>query len=95
MKTPPWKYYTKATIESLVAFYLATFSLAVFFTHQGVDFILLAVLQVVLYLFIVGVIVRRVIQKFPVQALMLMVPMVPLIVLIIVITMIPVLERLQ
>jgi hypothetical protein len=91
----PWKSYTKLIFESIIAFYVATLALAVFFLLQGRQFPGLAVLQVMLYVFVVGVITRRVIRTFSAPALMLTVPIAPLLVLILVLSMLPVLERLS
>jgi hypothetical protein len=91
----PWKAYAKVTFESVASFYIASFCMAVFFVRQGSDSILLSIFMVALYLFIVGATVRRIVQKFAIAALMLIVPIAPLLVLIIFVTMIPILERFQ
>lgn len=91
----PWKYYTKLVIESVASFYIATFCIAVFFLHQGDQFVLLSALQVVLYAVIVAMILLRIWRGFSAPALMLTVPIAPLLVLIIVVTMLPILERLR
>jgi hypothetical protein len=91
----PWRYYTKITIESVGSFYAASFCMAMFFIHQGKDSLALSLLMVSLYLFIIGATVRRIVQKFSIAALMLIVPIAPLLVMIIFVTMIPMLERLQ
>jgi hypothetical protein len=91
----PWKYYSKLILESIVGFYIATFCIAVFFLRHGSHDVPLAILQVTLYLIIVGCIATRIIKRFPPPALMLTVPIAPLLILIIVVTMLPLLERLQ
>lgn len=87
-----WKSYLTITAESLLAFYMATFCVAIFFTHQGSQWLLISILLVILYLFVIGVCVKRVIQTLPLQALMLFIPLAPLIALFIVISLIPVLQ---
>lgn len=89
-----WKSYLTITAESLLAFYMATFCVAIFFTHQGSQWLIMSILLVILYLFVIGVCVKRVIQTLPLQALMLIIPLAPLIALFIVISLIPVLQLL-
>lgn len=87
-----WKTYLTITVESLLSFYVATVCVAIFFTHQGSQWLILSIILVLLYLFVIGVCTKRVIQALPLQALMLIIPLAPLIALFIVISLIPVLQ---
>jgi len=88
----PWKHYVTITLESLLSFYLGTFCLAMYFTHQGKDLLLYAIFMTLLYLFVIFVCAKRIIATLPIATIMLMVPLTPLIALIIVISLIPVLQ---
>jgi hypothetical protein len=88
----PWKLYLTTTAESIIAFYLATFSLAMFYIHRGDNWVPFAVILGALYLFIIFVCAKRVIEKLPISAVMLIIPIAPLIVIIMVISLIPVLQ---
>lgn len=88
----PWKFYITITAESLLAFYLATFCIAMYFTHRGPSWIMMGVVLAILYLFVIGVCIKRVIEKLPIAALMLIIPLAPLIAITIVISLIPVLQ---
>ncbi|VVC76439.1 hypothetical protein AQUSIP_17520 [Aquicella siphonis] len=90
----PWKLYLTITAESLLAFYIATFCIAVYYTHRGSGWIFQGVILGILYLFVLFVCARRVIQSLPLAALMLIIPLAPLIALTIVISLIPVLQYL-
>lgn len=81
-------------MESLLTFYLATFCIAMFFTHRGTDWIPYAVLLAILYAFVIFVCIKRLIQTLPLPALMLIIPLAPLIVIIMVISLIPILQKL-
>jgi hypothetical protein len=90
----PWKFYLTITLESLLMFYLATFCVAMYFTHQGVNSIILSIFLVALYLFVIFGCAQRVIKKLPVAALMLFIPLAPLIAIIILLSLVPVLQYL-
>lgn len=89
----PWKIYLKITVESLLTFYLATFCVAMFFTHRETDWILNAIILGLLYAFVIFACIKRLVQTLPLPALMLIVPLAPLIVIIMVISLIPVLQH--
>jgi|GEM_PF-2363126 hypothetical protein len=89
----PWKLYLTVTIESLLMFYVATFCITMYFSHHGISSIPFSILMCGLYVFSIFVCARRVIQKLPLAALMLIIPIAPLIALIIVISLIPVLQN--
>lgn len=89
----PWKRYLIITTESLLAFYIATFCLAMYFTHRGTGWIFQGILLAILYAFVIFACATRVIQKLPVAALMLIIPIAPLIALIIIISLIPIMQN--
>lgn len=91
----PWKLYIITTVESLLTFFLATFCVAMFFTHRGPNWVLPAIFLGALYLFVIFALVKRVIDKFSWAAIMLIIPIAPLIALIMVVCMIPILQHLQ
>jgi membrane-associated HD superfamily phosphohydrolase len=90
----PWKAYLTITVESLLSFYLATFSLAMYLKHRGENWIVGGVFLIILYLFVIFACGKRVIDKVSLAALMLIIPIAPLIALIMVVTLIPILEKL-
>lgn len=92
--TVPWKRYVTLTAESLLAFYLASFCLIMFFTHRGPDWVITGIFLVVLYLFVIFVCTQRVLTKLSMPALMLVIPIAPLIALCLVVSLIPIIERL-
>lgn len=89
----PWKSYLLITLESLITFYIATFCMAMFFTHHGENWIIPGVILGLLYAFVIFACAKRVIQGLPLPALMLVIPIAPLIAIIIVISLIPILEK--
>ncbi|EKD71767.1 MAG: hypothetical protein ACD_46C00103G0008 [uncultured bacterium] len=91
----PWRLYISLTVQSVLAFYIATFSLAMYFLHHGANSIILAVIQVILYVFILAVTIKRVIGYFSPAALMLTIPIVPLLAIILILSMLPILQMLQ
>lgn len=92
-----WKKYTITIIEVWLAFCIATFSLLVFMANLSRQpaIIAEAVLLAILYLFIVFVCIRRLVQRLSVAALMIMVPIAPLAVLLLVVSLLPVIQQLQ
>ena len=88
----PWKIYIVTTIETLLAFYIATFSLAVFFIHRGNNWHMQAFFLALLYLFVIFCCGKRIIEKLPISAVMLIIPIAPILALIIVISLIPILQ---
>lgn len=91
----PWKRYIITTVESLLTFFIATFCLAVFYIHRGDHWILPGILLILLYLFVIFALVKRVADKFSFAAIMLIIPIAPLIALIIVVSLIPILQYLK
>jgi hypothetical protein len=92
--TVPWKKYLKITIESIVAFYIASFCVGMYFTHRGNDWLFFGIILAILYLFVILVCAKRILEKLSMPALMLVIPICPLIALIVVVTLIPIIERL-
>lgn len=90
--TVPWKAYLKITAESLLAFYISTFCLIMYFVHNGFSSIVLSILMVICYLFVIGVCAKRILEKLALPAIMLVVPTAPLVALILVVSLIPVIE---
>ncbi len=88
----PWKFYLTLTADSLLAFYLASFSLGMFITHRGADWMWQGILLGMLYMFVIFACSRRLIKLLPLPALMLFIPLVPLIAIFVIISLIPVLQ---
>ena len=82
----PWKRYTLAIAEAVFIFTTASFLLGLYIMHRGS--ITTTVLLSVLYALIVIASIIRMVRKFSVAALMLMVPIAPLIILMIVVSLI-------
>lgn len=91
----PWRLYTTVAIQSLILFYVATFLVALYFSSNGLASITKTVLTIACYLTIIGLILRKVVKKFSIAALMLIVPTAPLIAMIFLLTMLPILEWLR
>lgn len=89
----PWKIYLLSTAESLLAFYLATFSIGMYFLHRPANWLWTGIFLGLLYAFVIFVCAKRVLQTLPIAAVMLIIPLAPLIALIIIVTLIPVLEQ--
>lgn len=87
----PWRIYLNTTLETLLAFYLATFSLAMFFTHRGTSWVWMG-MMVLLYILVIILCAKRIANKLPLQALMIIIPIAPFIALSIILTLIPILE---
>jgi hypothetical protein len=93
--TVPWKVYISTLIECTLSFGIATFCMAMFFTHQGSEWVFLSILLGILYLFVIVVCVRRIAQRFSFATLMLFIPIAPLIPLVIILMLIPILQALH
>lgn len=91
----PWKIYLTVAAETLVAFFLAAFSLCMFIMHPPIHWVLPAVMMVLLFIFVIIVCIIRVFQRLPISAVMLIIPIAPLIALIMVVSLIPVIQYLQ
>lgn len=91
----PWKLLLVITAESILAFFIASFCMAMFITHHGQHWIAPALILGILYLFIIIVVFKRVLQKLPVAAVMLIIPIAPFIALMLIISMIPILQKIM
>jgi hypothetical protein len=91
----PWKLYMVTTAETLLTFYIATFCIAMYFTHRGAQSLVPGILIVMLYVFVIFACAKRVQEKLPMAGIMLIIPIAPLLALIIVISLIPVLQLFQ
>lgn len=92
MGTVPWKVFLKITLESLIAFYIATFCMAMYYIHRSEQWVITGLFLALLYLFVIAVCAKRVIEKLSMATIMLIIPIAPLIALIIVISLIPLLQ---
>lgn len=92
-KTIPWKLYLVLTAESLLAFWLATFCVGMFFLHHDANWRFTAIILGILYAIVIIICAKRIYQKVTIAAFMLIIPIAPLLALIIVVTLIPVLEN--
>lgn len=88
----PWRLYLNTTFETLIAFYIATFSFAMFFSHQGLRSILPGLFMGALYLSVIILCAIRVGSKLPLQALMIIIPIAPFMALAIILSLIPLLQ---
>ncbi len=88
----PWKIYLTITAETIIAFYLATFSLAMYITHRSPDWVLTIIILGLLYIFIIGACIKRLLEKLSIAALMLIIPIAPLLALGVVVSLIPLLQ---
>jgi hypothetical protein len=91
----PWKAYLKLTVETVLAFYIATFCIIMFFLHRGPNWVLSGIILGLLYLFVIAVCAQRLIKKLSMPARMLVIPIAPLLALIIVVTLIPIIGFLE
>ncbi|HEX4044413.1 MAG TPA: hypothetical protein VHZ76_01940 [Gammaproteobacteria bacterium] len=90
-----WKPFLTILFESLLAFYLATFCLAMYFLYRPAHWLTLGIVMVLLYLFVIVFCAKRVFKKLPVAAIMLAIPIAPLLALFIIVSLIPVLQWLK
>ncbi|GEM_PF-2798837 len=77
-----WKSYVITIIESLMAFFVASFSLITYYFHRGENWLPLGILLLALYLFVIVACIKRLIEKLSMAALMLLAPIGPLLMLI-------------
>lgn len=91
----PWKIYLTVTAETLIAFFLAAFSLCMFIMHRPVHWVVPVVFMVLLFLVVIILCVVRVFQRLPISAVMLIIPIAPLIALIMVVSLIPLIQFLE
>ena len=95
--TLSWKRYVFAMLEVWIAFCIATLCMGIYFSHleNHVLVIIGAISMAIAYLFIIIVCVKRLIEKLPIAALMLLVPIAPLAILILVVSLLPIIQKLR
>lgn len=89
----PWKRYLTTLSECLLAFAITTFCIALYFTRCEIS-IIESIVLIILYVFVIGVCVKRIAQQFSLAAIMLMIPLAPLVPLVFVMLLIPILQYL-
>jgi len=94
MKQASLKKYFKIFLECLGAFTVASFSVAMFFTHPGEHQWLFASILISAFIVVIAICMQRILSSFPLPALMLMIPLLPLIPIILVLIFIPLLQHL-
>lgn len=77
-----WKFYTITVIESFLAFFIASFCIVMYYFHRDEGWITTGIILLLLYIFVIIVCVKRLIEKLSMAALMLLAPIGPLMVLI-------------
>lgn len=91
----PWKEYTVIILGIWIAFSLATFSMAVYFTHLEGSILLVDVALIAIYIVVIVLCIRRLIQTLSIAALFLLVPIAPLSVLLLVLALLPIVQMLR
>jgi hypothetical protein len=91
------KHYALTIIEAWIAFCIATFAIGMYFSHFENDTwtIFFAVIMVISYLFVIIVCIKRIVERLPIAALMLLIPIAPLAVLLLVISLLPIIQKLR
>ncbi len=90
-----WKAYCKIVGEFFLGFYLATFCVAIYISHRQGANLYITFLLAFLYIFVIAVSIKRVLEKLPIAGIMLFAPTAPLIALILIVTLIPILQFFQ
>ncbi|OGT55392.1 MAG: hypothetical protein A3F14_01785 [Gammaproteobacteria bacterium RIFCSPHIGHO2_12_FULL_43_28] len=90
-----WKDYLILSTETFIAFYLASFSLAMYYLKRPLNWIPLGILLLALYLFVIIVCIKRLLSKLPMAGIMILAPTAPLFALLLIISLIPVLQALR
>lgn len=88
----PWKRYTFAVTEAVLVFTLASFLLGLFLLHRGDSSAMTLAIAGIGYAVVVGFSIYRMVRKFSLAAIMLMVPIAPLVILIILVSLIHLLQ---
>lgn len=92
----PWMRYMGSFGLFLVAFFIATFCVAMFFSHlRGGHWVVQGAIMIGLYFFVLGACIRLLVKRLSVAAMMLITPIVPLAALILILMLLPLLQRLQ
>lgn len=84
----PWKRYILAVTETMVTFTLASFLLGLYILHYSGNSVITHILVGLVYAATVVFTITRMVKKFSLAAIMLMIPIAPLVVLIIVVALI-------
>lgn len=87
-------HYMFTLIKTLIAFCIATFCVAMYFSHLGQHWLLPGIFLIVLYVFVLGLCIRNLTKHLNVAALMLITPIVPLAAMIVILLLVPVLQKL-
>lgn len=90
-----WKHYGAAIAEVWIAFCIATFSAGMFFSHLHGSQMITNVFVLALYIAVVVLCIKRISEKLPISAIMLLIPIAPLCVLLLVVSLIPIIEQLN
>ncbi len=89
----PWKLYLTTTFETIISFYIATLCGAIFLTHGGTYSLFQTIIMVILYLTVLICCITRIIQRFSMAALMIVIPIAPFLALVMVVSLIPLMEK--
>lgn len=90
-----WKKYLRIGLETMLAFYIATFCIGYVLITPNEHWVIFATTMAILYLITIIICIRRLIIHFPLAAMMLIIPIAPLFVLITVVTVMPLLQWTQ
>lgn len=90
--TISWRLYLTVTAETLLAFYIAIFSLIMTLTHRSGRFGLVDVIMIILFVAVIVMCALRIVSKLPLQALMIIIPVAPFLALVILLSLIPILQ---
>ncbi|EKD73214.1 MAG: hypothetical protein ACD_45C00399G0002 [uncultured bacterium] len=93
-----WKKFTIAFTESWLAFFIATFAIALYFsriTTYDLTTILISIGVIGLYLFVLIFCIHRLVTRLPIAVLMLLVPIAPLMILLFLVASLPIIQRLS
>lgn len=85
--------YLLTSIECIIAFLVATFSVAMFFSHLTPGWYLSGIALIILYVFVLVTCTYLMCKRFSVAALMLLTPIVPLVALLFVLMLLPLLAK--
>jgi hypothetical protein len=85
--------YLATSLQCLFAFFIATFSVAFFFSHLTPGWATAGAILILLYVFVLFACTRLVCKHFSVAALMLLTPIVPLLALLFVLMLLPLLTK--
>jgi len=89
-----WKPYAAVSLETIICFCISALCLGIYLTHFDGNWAG-AVMMVIIFIFINMLCVKRIIDRFSLAAIMLLIPIAPLAVLIVFLLLIPVLQWLK